>query len=122
MQPWQDRWKCRKTPQDGAEKPQGLRGGGGGGTRRDGWAHWKVPLEPNPAEGKQRTTWLPRAPTAVSSGNTEDEGSVGRVGLPGRGAGGRTGPSKEQQGARGHWTGLAAALGTRRTPGREGVV
>ena len=47
---------------------------------------------------------------------------MGRVGLPGRGAGGQRGPSKEQQGSRGHWTGLAAALGTRGTLSQEGVV
>lgn len=47
---------------------------------------------------------------------------MGRVGLPGRGAGGRRSPSEEQRGSHGHWTGPAAALGTRGTPrrGEEG--
>ena len=43
---------------------------------------------------------------------------MGRVGLPGRGAGGRRGLSEEQQGSHGHWTGPAAALGTWGTPQR----
>ena len=74
MQPQQDRWKCRKTPQDGAEKPQGLMGGGVGQTRHDGWAHWKVPSDPNPEEGKKRTAWLSRTETAVSSRKHQGRG------------------------------------------------
>ena len=43
-------------------------------------AHWKVPSEPNPEEGKKRTAWLSRAEAAVSSGKHRGRGSDGEGG------------------------------------------
>ena len=57
-----------------------------------------------------------------AAGNTKDEGSDGEGGPAWSRSRRSEGPEQEQQGSRGHCTGLAAALGTRGTLSQEGVV